>query len=101
MAGRLDKGTVLGGRFRVEELIGAGGMGAVYAAFDLQQGHRVAVKVLDSDLARYGQFRERFLSESRLASRLTHPNIVPVHAQGEEAGRYFLAMPLVETDCGR
>ena len=98
MAGRLDKDTVLGGRFRVEELIGAGGMGAVYAALDLQQGHRVAVKVLDSALARDEQFRERFLSESRLASRLTHPNIVPVHAQGEEAGRYYLAMPLVETD---
>jgi len=100
MTARLDKGTTLDGRFRLDELIGSGGMGAVYAAFDLQQGHRIAVKVLDPRLAADDSLRERFLTESRMASRLTHPNILPVHAHGEDAGRHYMAMPLVETDLG-
>jgi serine/threonine-protein kinase len=100
MTVRLDKGTTLGERFRLEELIGAGGMGAVYAAWDLQQGHRVAVKILDARLAADSGLRERFLAESRLASRLTHPHIVPVYAHGRDEGCDYLAMPLVETDLG-
>jgi serine/threonine-protein kinase len=100
MSVRLDEGTTLDGRFRLDELIGAGGMGAVYAGFDLQQGHRVAVKVLEARLAEDATFRERFLTESRMASRLTHPNILPVHAHGEDSRRHYMVMPLVETDLG-
>jgi serine/threonine-protein kinase len=100
MADRLDKGTTLEDRFRIEELIGGGGMGAVYAAYDLDQRHKVAVKVLNSRLARNTEFRERFVAESRMAAQIPHPHILPVLAHGEDAGRHFLAMRLVETDLG-
>jgi serine/threonine-protein kinase len=100
MTAKLDKGTALDGRFRIEELIGAGGMGAVYSAWDLQQDHRVAIKVLEARATQDGGLRERFLAESSMATRLTHPNILPVHAHGEDEGRLYMAMPLVETDLG-
>jgi serine/threonine protein kinase len=68
MTVRLDKGTTLDERFRVEELIGAGGMGAVYSAWDLQQGHRVAIKVLEARATVDGTLRDRFLTKSRMAA---------------------------------
>ena len=98
MAKRVEKGTVLGDRFRLDELIGGGGMGSVYAAYDLDQGYRVAVKVLNPRLARRTEFRERFLSESRMATSIPHPHILTVFDHGEDDGWHYLAMRLVETD---
>jgi len=98
MAKRVEKGTVLGDRFRLVELIGGGGMGSVYAAYDLDQGYRVAVKVLNPRLARRTEFRERFLSESRMATSIPHPHILTVYDHGEDDGWHYLAMRLVETD---
>lgn len=60
----------------------------------------MAVKVLDARLAADSGLRERFLAESRLASRLTHPHIVPVYAHGRDEGCDYMAMPLVETELG-
>jgi ABC-type transport system substrate-binding protein/tRNA A-37 threonylcarbamoyl transferase component Bud32 len=88
-------GTVLAG-FRVRSLIGEGAMGAVYLAEDLSQIRRVALKVLDPELARDERFRQRFLRESQVAASLAHPNIVPSIASGDEGGVLYLAMEYVD-----
>jgi tRNA A-37 threonylcarbamoyl transferase component Bud32 len=87
-------GTVLAG-FRVEAMIGAGAMGAVYLAED-SKGRRVALKLLAPELARDERFRQRFLRESELVGSLDHPHIVPTLAAGEDEGVLYLAMAYVE-----
>ena len=74
---RVAVGSDLGG-YRVEGLIGHGGMGAVYRAKDLRLGRIVALKLLAEELADDERFRERFLGESRLAASIDDPGIVPI-----------------------
>jgi YVTN family beta-propeller protein len=81
--------------YRVEELIGRGGMGEVYRALDVRLGRSVALKVLAARVAEDDRFRERLLRESRLAASLDHPNVVPIYEAGEEDGRLFIAMRYV------
>ena len=77
--------------------IGAGGMGVVWRARDLQFDRPLAVKVLKSSLRGRPEFVDRFLREARLCGQLTHPSIVPVHAMGVLAdGRPYYTMKLVE-----
>jgi YVTN family beta-propeller protein len=82
--------------YRLEDLLGRGGMGAVYRAEDLRLGRKVALKVLAPELAENERFRERFLRESQLAASLDHPHIVPIYAAGEADGQLYLAMRYVE-----
>ena len=82
--------------YRVEELIGRGGMGEVYRAWDERLERNVALKILIPRLADDDAFRERLLRESRLAASLDHPNVVPVYDAGEAVGRFFLVMRYVE-----
>ena len=82
--------------YRVEELIGRGGMGEVYLAHDRRLDRPVALKVLGADLAGDERYRERLLRESRLAAGLDHPNVVPIYEAGEVEGRLFIAMRYVE-----
>ncbi len=82
--------------YRVEELIGHGGMGVVYLAFDLRLKRRVALKLMTPDLAVDERFRERFARESELVMSLEHPNVVPIHDAGELEGQLYLAMRYVE-----
>ncbi len=82
--------------YRVEELIGRGGMGVVYRATDLRLNRQVALKLLAPELARDEGFRRRFLTESKIAASLEHPHILPVHAAGEADGLLFIAMRYVE-----
>jgi streptogramin lyase len=89
------RGSEIAG-FRLEDLLGRGGMGAVYRAVDLRLGRKVALKLLAPELAENERFRERFLRESQLAASLDHPNIVPIYAAGETAGQLYLAMRYVE-----
>lgn len=74
------------GRYSLERELGRGGMGIVYLARDVSLDRLVALKLLRPDLAARPALRGRFLREARLAARLSHPNIVPVHAV-EESGR--------------
>jgi eukaryotic-like serine/threonine-protein kinase len=76
---------VLSGRYRVDELIGRGGMASVYRGYDLTLGREVAIKILLADLARDGGFRTRFRLEAQAASRMAHPAIVRVFDAGEDA----------------
>jgi DNA-binding beta-propeller fold protein YncE/predicted Ser/Thr protein kinase len=88
-------GSTLAG-YRIDSLIARGGMGVVYRATQLALERPVALKVIARELADKDGFRERFLSESRLAARLDHPNVVPVYDAREEDGELIVAMRLVE-----
>ena len=76
---------VLSGRYRVDELIGRGGMASVYRGYDLTLGRLVAIKVLKRDLANDNAFRTRFRLEAQAASRMAHPTIVRVYDAGEDS----------------
>src|SRR5947207_15508878 len=71
-------------------------MGVVYRAHDLALDRPVALKILSPELAEDARFRERFLTESRLAASIDHPNIVPVYDAGEVAGELYIAMRYVD-----
>jgi ABC-type branched-subunit amino acid transport system substrate-binding protein/DNA-binding beta-propeller fold protein YncE len=82
--------------YRVESLLGRGGMGVVYRATDLSLDRPVALKLIAPELAEDKRFRERFLREPRLAAALDHPHVVPIHEAGEHDGQLYLAMRFVE-----
>ncbi len=88
-------GRVLGGKFRIEALIGAGGMGRVYRATHLSLGEPVAVKFLLAELARSETTRERFRREAQALARLRHPGIVSVLDFGAEGAELYMVMELV------
>jgi serine/threonine protein kinase len=97
----LPPGTVVAG-YRIERVLGAGGMGTVYLAHHPSLQRRDAVKVLSAELSHDAQFRTRFLREAELAATLDHPNIVTVYDRGETpAGQLWIAMQFVDgTDAG-
>src|SRR2546422_10339176 len=78
--------------YRIESVIGRGGMGVVYAAEHLRLKRKVALKVLAPDLAADELFRDRFVRESEMAASLEHPNIVPIYDAGEPDGVLYIAM---------
>jgi serine/threonine protein kinase len=88
-------GTVLAGRYTIERELGRGGMATVYLAKDLKHGRFVAIKVLRPTLAE-SLGPGRFLREISIASRLAHPNILPVHDSGKSEGVLFYVMPYVK-----
>ena len=91
-------GQLVDGRYRIERLLGVGGMGEVYVAQQLSIGRSVALKLLRSEMARRPQARERFYIEARAASRLNHPNIVTVFDFGAAKEGLFLVMELIVGD---
>ncbi len=81
---------LLGGRYKLGEMIGTGGMADVYVAEDTRLARQVAVKVLRSDLARDPSFVARFRKEALAAAGLNHPGIVAVYDSGEEPAPYIV-----------
>ena len=84
------------GRFRIEGVLGRGGMAVVYRARELGLERLVALKVISPHLAADASFRARFVREAQLAASLEHPNIVPVYAADEYQGKLFIAMRLID-----
>jgi YVTN family beta-propeller protein len=87
-------GTELAG-YRIEALLGRGGMSVVYRADHARLRRKVALKLLAPELADDERFRERFLRESQLAASLDHPNVVPIYDAGEVEGLLYIAMRYV------
>src|ERR1700758_3124505 len=81
--------------YRIEGMIGRGGMGVVYRAYDLRLKRPVALKLVAPELSLDERFRTRFARETELAMSLEHPNVVPIHDAGDVHGRLYLAMRLV------
>ncbi len=85
----------MAGRYALERELGRGGMGIVFLARDLALDRLVAIKLLPPTLAADPARRARFLLEARTAARLSHPNIVPIHAVEEAGGLVFFVMGYV------
>jgi DNA-binding SARP family transcriptional activator/tRNA A-37 threonylcarbamoyl transferase component Bud32 len=100
-AGELPAETEIAG-YRIEDLLGRGGMSTVYLAEDVRLRRRIALKVLSPELARQPGFRERFVRESQIAAGMEHPGIVPIYGAGEADGHLYIAMRYVRgTDLRR
>ncbi len=84
------------GRYRLESLVGRGGMAEVWRAEDMKLGRAVAVKVILAAHATDRNFLDRFVREARVVASLEHPNILPVYDVGEEEELPFLVMPFLE-----
>ena len=84
------------GRYELHDLLGRGGMGEVYRAFDRVRDRTVALKLLPKHLASDESFKARFRRESTMAARLNEPHIIPIHDFGEIDGTLFIDMRLVE-----
>ena len=99
--GVLAAGQLFAGRYRIERLLGTGGMGAVYYAHDVELGVPVALKVIRSEILADPQsgrdFEQRFKQELLLARKITHQNVLRIHdLGGDSSGMKYITMPLVE-----
>jgi eukaryotic-like serine/threonine-protein kinase len=89
-------GTVLGGRYRLVELLGQGGMARIYRGHDQELDRDVAIKVLRPEYGRDPDFNSRFRQEAQNAASLNHPNIVAVYDYGQDEIGPFIVMELVD-----
>src|SRR5436190_17769114 len=88
--------SMLGGRYRIEGRLGAGGMAEVFRGFDTVLNRQVAIKILAPQYARDASFVDRFRREAQAAARLNHPNVVAVYDSGSDDGTHFIVMEFVE-----
>lgn len=86
----------LAGRYSIDRELGRGGMGIVYLAHEVHLDRLVAIKLLPPERATDPTLRERFLREARLAAKLSHPNIIPIHAVDETQGFVYYVMSFID-----
>ncbi|WP_154663657.1 serine/threonine-protein kinase, partial [Saccharomonospora iraqiensis] len=84
------------GNYRIDGVLGQGGMSVMYRATDVRLGRKVALKVIGEHLGADAEFRERFVDEARNTSAIDHPNIVPLYDFGELDDMLYIAMRLVD-----
>jgi len=93
---QLRPGAIFAGRYDIKEILGAGGMGVVYRAFDRELQEPVAIKTLKPEAMAGGAALDRFKQEIRLARKIAHRNVVRTYDLGEQNGMYYLTMEYVE-----
>jgi serine/threonine-protein kinase len=86
----------LAGRYSIDRELGRGGMGIVYLAHEVHLDRLVAIKLLPPERATDSDLRERFLREARLAAKLSHPNIIPIHSVAESGEFVYYVMAFVD-----
>ena len=91
-----EPGSSFGARYRIESLLGQGGMGAVYKAFDIELGRTVALKLVRPELAASVETMQRFKQELLLAGKISHKNILRIYDLGDSDGIKFITMAFVE-----
>ena len=91
-----EPGSSFNTRYRIESLLGQGGMGAVYKAYDTELGRRVALKLMRPELAASSETMQRFKQELLLASKISHNNILRIYDLGDSDGTKFITMAFVE-----
>jgi len=91
--GRLQR--IIEGKYRIERLLGKGGMGQVFLAHDLTLEREVAIKVLPPDVAQDDQVVRRFQQEAKTAAKLDHPNIIPIYRVESEGGLNYFVMKYI------
>ena len=89
-------GTILGGRYRLVELLGQGGMATIFRAVDTQLGRDVAIKLLRPEYLQDPDFSSRFRQEAQAAASLTHPNVVTVFDYGEDPSGPYIVMEIID-----
>jgi serine/threonine protein kinase len=94
--GNIGPGSVIGNRYEVEQLLGEGGMGAVYKVRDREVNRLVALKMIRSDLASHPEILARFTQELVLARQVTHRNVIRLFDLGEADGVKFITMDFIE-----
>ena len=98
----MRQGELIAGRYEIRNRLGKGGMGAVYRAYDRVLEEDVALKVLREDATNKSEAARRFRTEIKLARRVIHRNVCRIFEYGEDAGRRFISMELIEgTDLKR
>ena len=95
-SGQLSPGTILGDRYEILQLLGQGGMGAVYKARDKELDRIVALKLVRSELAKNPEILRRFKQELILARQVTHKNVIRIFDLGQADGVKFITMDFVE-----
>ena len=96
MTGQADAGGTPFGRYRLVELLGRGGMGEVWQAYDPVNARYVALKLLPANFADDEVYQERFRREAHAAAGLDDPHVVPIYDSGEIDGRLFVSMMLIK-----
>ncbi|MFO7538629.1 MAG: protein kinase [Chloroflexota bacterium] len=89
-------GQVINNRYRLEALLGDGGMGTVYRAYDQNLGRQISIKFMHAHFARRQEFRARLEQEARTTAQLNHPSIVQIYDFGESEAGLFIAMEYVD-----
>ncbi|WP_185839844.1 serine/threonine-protein kinase, partial [Amycolatopsis balhimycina] len=84
------------GNYRIDGVLGKGGMSVTYKATDVRLGRKVALKVIGDHLGTDAEFRERFVDEARNTSAIDHANVVPLYDFGELDGMLYIAMRMVD-----
>jgi serine/threonine protein kinase len=89
-------GRIIDNRYRLEALLGDGGMGTVYRAYDQHLGRQVSIKFMHAHFARRQEFRDRLVQEARTTAQLNHPSIVQIYDFGDSEAGLFIAMEYVD-----
>jgi serine/threonine protein kinase len=96
LATTLRLGSVIAGRYEIQQQLGKGGMGVVYRAHDKLLDEQVAIKVLRPEVSRDPEISKRFQSEIKLARRVSHKNVCRIHEYGEDRGLRYISMEFMQ-----